>query len=99
MSLRKSDRDALYGICAVVVPFVAHTILVRVLSTMRGAETAPWSVTVLELSLSLFAGFAFVIRGWPSQAGLLFFWYVPVMLAGLWFYTTMFIGHFVRLSL
>src|SRR5262245_54925459 len=91
MPLRKSDRDALYGICAIVVPFVMHTLILSLFSKLNLPEAPPLTVTMLEVALSIFAGFAFVIRGWPTQAGILFFWYVPLMFVGLWFYTSQFI--------
>jgi hypothetical protein len=99
MPLRKSDRDAIYGICAFIMPFVVHTILLRALSRFPAADTAPWGVTVLEVALSVFAGFAFVIRRWPEQAKVLFLWYTPVMLAALYIYTGVFTGFITHQAL
>ena len=94
-AVKEGDKKAIFGVCAFVAPLFVYAVIMRAGRGIPQVRSTPPGVAVLVVTLSLFSGYAFVLRGWPKQAGLLAFWYFPVMLAALYYFTTAFLGFFV----
>ena len=81
--MKDADRKALLGVLAFVVPFIVYTLILILLQRApepAHASAAPrWAVQLLTITIPVIAGFVFIFRGWPEQAGLLAVAYFPLM--------------------